>query len=91
MGLIERIQAWLMKNDTATSPDGICPNCWGRQEYNGKLLDVVRDHEIDVKNKDHFAQDAFIKQFAREHVDGIQLQNTDKGHYCPVCRYEETA
>ena len=28
-----------------TSPEGFCPNCWGRQEYGGQFLEAVKNHK----------------------------------------------
>ena len=39
MNLIENIKAYFKKKsenkETGNAPEGVCPNCWGRQEWEG--------------------------------------------------------
>lgn len=64
-------------------PDGVCPNCWGHQQYDGEIRDAIRDQRVAVQNGQ--AQDAFIKDFVVKHVDGIRLQPLDGRQACPKC------
>lgn len=73
------------KEETAsTAPDGLCPNCWGEQEYDGQIREMYIDKQIDVNN--HEANHAFIKKFVVERVDGIHLRKGDNGMECPTCK-----
>ena len=31
-------------------PEGVCPNCWGEQEYDQLIRAMYRDKQIDVNN-----------------------------------------
>ena len=45
--MIETIIAFFKKNKEETKgkvPDGLCPNCWGKQEYDNVIRDLYRDN-----------------------------------------------
>ncbi len=62
---------------------GVCPNCWGEQEYDGAFIDAAKEKQIDVNN--HEAKNAFIQDFVVNHVDGIHLHREDHGLRCKRC------
>ena len=87
MSLISSILDYL-RNDKPTetdTPEGLCPNCWGSQEYAGVVRQMVVDRQIDVNN--HQASYAFIQDFVVNHVDGIKLKSGVNGLQCPRCQY----
>jgi len=67
------------------SPEGTCPICWGRLQYDGKIRDLLKDKQIDVNNhKDRYM---LIQDFMKHNIDGIKLKEsvvTD----CPNCSGE---
>ncbi len=65
-------------------PSGVCPNCWGDQEYGNMVREKYKDTQIAVNNK--LSQYAFIQDFVVTHLKGIQLKNTVYGTECPTCR-----
>lgn len=62
---------------------GICPNCWGRQEYQDQFREYVVDRNK-ANNGDVPGKKAFIEQFVQDHITGIKL----KGDVltCPTCK-----
>ena len=66
------------------TPEGLCPNCWGQQEYDQVIREMYVDKQIDVNN--HEAHHAFIKDFVVNRIDGIQLKKGDNGYQCPTCK-----
>ena len=32
------------------TPKGLCPNCWGEQEYDNMIREMYTDMQIDVNN-----------------------------------------
>lgn len=64
-------------------PEGVCPNCWGTQEYDHQIRELYKDKQIDVNN--HKANYAFIKDFVVTHIDGIHLKKGDNSLECPTC------
>ena len=68
------------------SPEGTCPLCWGRQEYDGKIRDLLKDKQIDVNNhKDSYM---IIQDFMKHNIDGITLKEGVVND-CPNCSIEK--
>ena len=65
------------------SPSGLCPNCWGSQEYDGEIRELYKDKQIDVNN--HERNYAFIQEFVVKHIDGIHLKKGNTSLECPTC------
>ena len=36
------------ENDQEIVDAGLCPNCWGSQEYDGKFVKAIKDKQIDI-------------------------------------------
>ena len=73
------------KEETAgKSPEGFCPNCWGKQEYDNQVRKLYKDKQIDINNKE--ANHAFIQDFAVTHLTGIHLKKDDNWLQCPTCQ-----
>ena len=65
-------------------PEGLCPNCWGEQEYDNKFRELYKDKQIEVNN--HEANYAFIQDFMVTHLNGIHLKKGNNGMECPTCK-----
>lgn len=65
------------------TPEGLCPNCWGSQEYDNQIREMYKDHQIDVNNEQ--ANHTFIQNFVVNHVDGIRLKKGNNSFECPTC------
>jgi hypothetical protein len=85
--LTERLVLFFKKPAVSTAseiPEGLCPNCWGSQEYDGQIRELYKDKQIDVNN--HEANYAFIQDFVVTHLDGIRLKKGVNSLECPTCR-----
>ena len=71
----------LNENET---PEGLCPNCWGRQEYGGKFYDAVKNHGLDVNSKN--PEVGWITDYAEKHLKGIKLEHSDDEGACLECK-----
>ena len=67
-------------------PEGVCPNCWGHQEYEGEYTKMAKDRQIDINNHDSTATKAFVQQFVTTHLDGIRLKKEGNTFKCPSCK-----
>ncbi|UCD62032.1 MAG: hypothetical protein JSV59_05570 [Flavobacteriaceae bacterium] len=65
-------------------PTGVCPNCWGDQEYGNIIREKFKDAQIDVNNRE--SKHTFIKDFVVTHLDGIKLKSAVHGTECPTCK-----
>lgn len=84
--MIEVLMSFFKKDKSETSgqvPEGLCPNCWGSQEYDNIIRDLYEDKQIDVNN--HRSHHAFIQDFVVNHVTGIKLKKGNNGLECPTC------
>ena len=87
MSLIETLIDFFRKpkeSTAGTSPDGLCPNCWGKQEYDNVIRELYRDKQIDVNN--HKANYAFVQEFIVNRVNGIRLIKGSNSSECPTCK-----
>lgn len=90
MDIIDQILEYYKKPEEETkntSPEGVCPVCWGYQEYDQKIRILYKDDEIDVIN--HRKKFTKIRKFLMEHIDGIQLKKAEI-HDCPKCATEHS-
>lgn len=65
-------------------PEGVCPNCWGDQEYGNVIREKYKDLQIEVNNST--SKHAFIQDFVVTHLKGIQLKSNINGLECSTCR-----
>jgi hypothetical protein len=85
--MLEALLKFFKKPATETkgeAPEGLCPNCWGKQEYDHTIRELYRDKQIDVNN--HSANHAFIQEFVVARVAGIHLKKGNNGFECPTCK-----
>lgn len=80
MEFVNKIINYLNNDNSSSAPEGVCPNCWGRQEYEGDFKNAIRSEKIDLNNIDQHK--GWIQAYAAKHFDGIKLQDGS----CPVCK-----
>ena len=73
-------------NENQLIENHTCPNCWGKQEYEGKFQQYVQDQTKANINHDKLQQKAFIQQFIENHVSGIKLNRVENQLTCPKCK-----
>ena len=87
MDIIENLISYFRKpksTNTGNAPEGVCPNCWGKQEYDNVIREMFEDKQIDVNN--HQESYAFIQKFVVEKIDGIRLKKGSSSFECPTCK-----
>ena len=85
--MIETLISFFKQSSKKTknkAPAGLCPNCWGEQEYDKQIREMYEDKQIDVNN--HSANYAFVQDFLVNHIEGIRLKKGNNGYECPTCR-----
>jgi len=63
--------------------DGYCPNCWGYQEYQGKIYDAAKLENIDLNNIEKLK--GWIQAYAAKNLDGIRLRKKNGVDTCLAC------
>ena len=87
MKLLDTLLNFLKKNPTKqkdTVPKGLCPNCWGRTEYGGQFFEAVKNHKVDVNDKNPNV--GWVQEYANKHLAGIQLKTKDDQLVCQNCK-----
>jgi len=83
MNIIESIKKYFQNKTenkkTGSAPEGICPNCWGKQEWEGNFYKQIKANNI---TPEHNTYNSFIHEVA-EKLDKIIL-NEDT-YECETC------
>lgn len=72
------------KSENVATPEGVCPNCWGRQEYSGKFYEAVKNEGIDVNNISEKV--GWIQDYADKYLSGIKMEKKGEEYVCPACK-----
>lgn len=86
MNLTDNIKTFLRlkaNNEPVLAPKGFCPNCWGRQEYGGKLYEAMKNEGVNVTNID--LKKGWIQDYLSKNLSGIVLQKKGESQTCGVC------
>ena len=74
MNLIENLKLYFQKKSnnepTGKAPEDICPNCWGKQEWDGEFYKKIKANNI---TPEHNTYNSFIHEVA-EKTDKIILK-----------------
>ncbi len=86
MSIINSLIRLLKKeNQQATDvPEGLCPNCWGREEYGGQFYETAKNNNMDVNSTS--PNIGWVQEYANKHLSGIQLVNQDNKILCQKCK-----
>ena len=85
--IIENIKSYFSKKRkgqvTAAAPQGVCPNCWGKQEWEGEFFDIIKDPHFTEEGKRYTS---FIKKVVDEHKDLAHVHGNK--YVCSTCNTE---
>ncbi len=87
MSLKDRLLSFLKKKEAAEkieTPEGFCPNCWGKQEYAGEFYEAVKNHNVDINSKN--PNIGWVQEYADKHLSSIQLKHEDGTDVCQKCK-----
>ncbi|MFT4600549.1 MAG: hypothetical protein ACI857_000723 [Arenicella sp.] len=84
--ILENIKEYFKKKDAGetvqASPEGTCPVCWGRSEWDGKHYEIVKDKHSGGTT----TYDSFISKIVDEHVR--TTHNLKDKYICTNCDKE---
>ena len=84
MTLYNTLKSFLANSDQSTeTPENLCPNCWGRQEYQGKFFEAVKREGIDTQNLTE--KKGWIQAYAEQYLSGIELVQNENHSICAAC------
>lgn len=87
MNLVANILSFFKKNKSFNpdeSPKGLCPNCWGRQEYGGKFYEAIKNYDADINTDNPYK--GWVQEYADKHLTGIYLHAVKDRFECPNCK-----
>lgn len=84
MSLFEKVKKYFVSKEnneqTANAPEGVCPNCWGRQEWDGEFYKKIKANNI---TPNHSTYDSFVHKVV-EKLDKITLKKDT--FECETCK-----
>ena len=87
MNLLSSILKFLKSErnlESSDSPEGFCPNCWGREEYGGQFFEAVRVNVPDINVKD--ANVGWIQDYVNKNLTEIKLSSKNGELICGKCK-----
>jgi hypothetical protein len=83
MSLIDNLKSYFKKKTNnellGDAPEGVCPNCWGKQEWEGEFYKKIKANNI---TPEHNTYNNFIHEVA-EKLDKIILK--EDALICETC------
>lgn len=71
------------KEPVGEAPEGVCPNCWGRQEWEGNYYKLMKAKNITPENNTY---NSFINEIASK-LDKITLK--EDSYECATCKMKQ--
>ena len=84
MDLFDSIRTYFKKKqnneETGSAPEGVCPNCWGKQEWEGEFYKVIKSKDAKPESQTY---NNFIKDVVKK-LDKITISKDD--YTCETCK-----
>jgi hypothetical protein len=85
--IIENIKSYFSKKDkgekTEATPVGVCPTCWGHNEWDGHYYEVIKDKHL-LPGNDIY--ESFISKIADKHISTTHKH--ENKYVCTTCDKE---
>ena len=85
MSIIQSIKSYFnlkAEGDTTKkAPEGICPNCWGKQEWDGDFYKLNKGNKLVGNNQTY---NNFINKIVENNIEGISIKSDN--HECETCK-----
>ena len=85
MNIIENIRTYFNKKSTneptGDAPDGVCPNCWGKQEWDGQFYNLKKGNKLSHKDDTY---NNFINKIVESNIAGVKI--SDDTYTCTSCK-----
>ena len=69
--------------ETKVSPEGTCPVCWGREEWDGQFYQLKKDKSL-VEGGEKY--NSFINKIVEKHVETVH--KIESKYVCTTCDKE---
>ncbi|MFK7934438.1 MAG: hypothetical protein AB8G22_13080 [Saprospiraceae bacterium] len=71
-------------NEAVKAPEGFCPNCWGRYEYEEKMFEAVKNENVDINSTNPNL--GWVQEYANKHLSAIELKAAGEDLVCQKCK-----
>lgn len=86
-GIAISINAFFAKKDkgeeTGSTPEGMCPVCWGHSEWEGHYYEVIKDKHLTPGSE---VYESFISKIVDKHVSATHRH--ENKYICTTCKKE---
>ncbi len=62
------------------APEGVCPNCWGKQEWEGEFYSFIKGAKNEKRDETY---NNFINKIVESNIDGIAIKQDT--FVCETC------
>ncbi len=84
MNILQNLKDYFKKKEndqeTGLAPEGVCPNCWGKQEWDGEHYKFMKGQN---KNPSSETYNNFVQDVARK-LDKITIK--ENSYICETCQ-----
>jgi len=84
VNLLDSLKSYFRKKQrnekTENAPEGVCPNCWGSQKWDGEYYKFLKGQNANPSNDIY---DNFVKEVARK-LNKIQVSKDN--YICETCQ-----
>lgn len=81
--LKEYFDAKINGNESEKSPKGVCPNCWGEQEWDGEFYKIIKGKNTTPESKIYTS---FINELVKKFDKNALTEDT---YICKTCSLEK--
>ena len=85
--MIDSLLKFLKKNPAKTTdeaPEGVCPNCWGTQDYGNQFYAAIKNEHADVNTAS--TNIGWVQDYANKHLKEIELNRVEGMDVCQKCK-----
>ncbi len=84
MSIIQNLKDYFKKKEnnqeTGSAPEGVCPNCWGKQEWDGEYYKFMKGQNANPSDDTY---NSFVQDVARK-LDKITIK--ENTYTCETCQ-----
>lgn len=87
MGLIDALINLAQNKKTLPSnhvPEGVCPNCWGKQEWDGHYFEAMINDKVDIKTLS--SNRGWVQKYADRYLHAVTLRLDHEDAICDYCK-----
>ena len=85
--LVENIKKYFKNKkenkEIGSAPEGVCPNCWGKQEWDGNFYKMMKAKNVTPESDTY---NSFIKEVVTKHISGITIHKDT--YTCTTCNLQ---